>query len=89
LNPLKSTFVNVRYQYTSERTDLYFDEFFNANHIELSSYSLLDLSASQKLFNDYLSVYASVNNLLDESFIGVYGYSTRGRNFSIGLNYSF
>ncbi len=89
LNPLKSTFINIRYQYTSERTDLYFDEFFNANDIELSSYSLVDLSVSQKLFKEHLSVYTSVNNLLDESFIGVYGYTTRGRNFSIGLNYSF
>ena len=89
VNPLKSTFIDVRYQYTSERTDLYFDELFNSNDIRLSSYSLVDLSVSQKLFQEHLSVYASVNNLLDESFTGVYGYTTRGRNFSVGLNYSF
>jgi vitamin B12 transporter len=89
LNLLKSTFINVRYQYTSARTDLYFDEFFNANDIELSSYSLVDLTVSQKLFVERLSIYAGLYNLLDESFTGVYGYTTRGRNFSAGLTYSF
>lgn len=89
LNPLKSTFINVRYQYTSARTDLYYDEFFNPNDIELSSYSLVDLTVSQKLFKEHLAFYAGVYNLLDESFTGVYGYTTRGRNFSIGLTYSF
>lgn len=89
LNPVRSTFINVRYQYTSERTDLYFDEFFNANDIKLSSYSLVDLSVSQKLFKAHLLLYAGIYNLLDEAFTGVYGYTTRGRNFSIGINYSF
>ena len=89
LNFLKSTFINVRYQYTSARTDLYYDEFFNPNDIELSSYCMVDLMVSQKLFKEHLSFYAGLYNLLDESFTGVYGYTTRGRNFSIGLNYSF
>lgn len=89
VNPLKSLSATVRYQYTSERTDLYFDESFNAVDIKLSGYSLVDISISQKLLKERMSVYAAVNNVLDEKFIGVYGYTTRGRNFSIGINYSF
>lgn len=89
INPIKSLQVSLRYQYTSERADLYFDEDFNAIDVELESYSLLDLSLSQKILRDHLSVYAAVCNVLDEEFTGVYGYTTRGRNFSVGLNYSF
>jgi vitamin B12 transporter len=89
VNPLTSTAISIRYQYTSKRTDLYYDEFFNPNDIELSSYRLIDLSVSQKLLKEHLSFHAGIYNLLDESFIGIYGYTTRGRNFSIGLTYSF
>lgn len=89
LKALKSTFINVRYQHISKRTDLYYDEFFNASDIALSSYSLVDLTVSQKLFNKHVAFYAGIYNLLDESFTGVYGYTTRGRNFSMGLTYSF
>lgn len=87
INPVKSTQITIRYQYTSDRTDLYYDEY--AIDVELSSYSLVDVNLSQKLFGDHLSVYAAVYNVLNEKFTGVYGYTTRGRNFSIGLNYSF
>lgn len=89
LMPVKSMQATIRYQYTSERTDLYYDEFFNSVDVELSSYSLVDLTLSQKLFKERMSVYTAVYNVLDEEFTGVYGYTTRGRNFSIGLNYSF
>lgn len=89
INPLTSTQVSLRYQYTSDRTDLFFDESFNPVDVNLASYSLLDMSISQKLFKDHLSVYAAVYNVLDEGFTGVYGYTTRGRNFSVGLSYSF
>lgn len=87
--PRSGSFVGVRYGYTSSRTDLYFDENFAANQVSLPSFTLLDLSASQQFFKNALTVRASINNLLDEDFIGVYGFTTRGRNYTLGVMYQF
>jgi vitamin B12 transporter len=89
VRPIQQMQVMASYRHTSNRTDLYFDENFKANKINLSSYDLIDLSASHELMSKKLMVYGSVNNLFDENFIGVYGYTTRGRNFTIGVKYNF
>lgn len=83
------TNVSVRYQFTGKRTDLYFDELFVPHDIELESYNLLDVSVSQSLIQNHLILSAAVYNVADENFIGVYGYTTRGRNFTLGLTYNF
>jgi vitamin B12 transporter len=89
LRPLKGSSVLLHYLYTGERTDLYFDEFFNANEIELDAYSLFDITLSQRLLKNRMFLHGSVYNLTDEDFVGVYGYTTRGRNFTLGVKYSF
>lgn len=87
--PLTGSFLSARYGYTSSRTDLYFDENFNANQVYLPSFTLLDLSLSQQFLKKALVIRATVNNLLDEEFIGVYGFTTRGRNYTLGVTYQF
>ena len=89
LKPMKGSSVSLRYLYTGERTDLYFDEFFNASEIELDAYNLFDITISQRLLKNHLFLHGSVYNLTDEDFVGVYGYTTRGRNFNLGVKYSF
>ncbi len=89
IKPIKTMNISVRYHHTGSRTDLYFDESFNAVDINLSSYNLVDFTLAQELFNKHISIYASLYNLFDEAFTGVYGYTTRGRNFTAGINYRF
>jgi vitamin B12 transporter len=89
IKPTKTMEVSFKYHYTGERTDLYYDEFFTAHDIDLSSYNVLDISLTQKLINNHLFLYGSVYNVTDENFVGVYGYTTRGRNFSMGARYNF
>lgn len=89
LKPMKGSSLSFHYQNTGERTDLYFDEFFNSNEIDLDAYSLIDISISQSLLKNRMLLYGSVYNLADEDFVGVYGYTTRGRNFTVGVKYSF
>ena len=36
-----------------------------------------------------LSIFGAVTNILDEEFVENIGYSTRGRNFKLGLNLKF
>lgn len=89
LKPMKGSNIQLQYHYTGVRTDLYFDEFFNANVVNLAAYDLFDLSISQRLLKDHLLAYGSLNNITDEKFVGVYGYTTQGRNFSLGVKFKF
>ncbi|AGA79967.1 TonB-dependent receptor plug domain-containing protein [Echinicola vietnamensis] len=85
-NPAENTQVSLKYNYTSSRT-VY--DYGVGGAFDLDSYGLVDLFVQQRLLNDKLNVYGGVNNLLDEDFNAIYGYTTRGRNFSIGARYQF
>lgn len=78
------TWVSMRYQHTGRRADIFFPD-----EVMLDSFYILDLTIGQRLLKDKLQVNGTIANLLDEDFIGVYGYTTRGRNFLLSLMYSF
>jgi vitamin B12 transporter len=80
----KDLTLSLKYNYTSERDAFDFSTF---EEVELHAYQLVDVFASYTLLNQKLSVYAAVNNLFDEEFVGVLGYTTRGRNYSGGVRY--
>lgn len=84
--PLPHGTVSLRYSHTGDRTIFDFNSF---SEITLRHYDLVDLYASYGLFNNKLTLYGSVNNLLDEQFVAIFGYTTRGRNYNIGVRYSF
>ncbi len=87
--PTRNALFAVSYLYTGARTDLFFDQNFVANDIALAAYDLINLSAAHDFFKGKLSVYGLLNNLLDREFVGVYGFTTQGRNATIGVRYSF
>ena len=89
VKPRKGSLLTLRYSYTGARSDVYYDADFNPNLVNLPSYQLLDLTLSQQLWNDKVALRAGLYNLLDENFIGIYGFTTRGRNFSVGLTVKF
>lgn len=90
VSPIESVDVSLKYNLTGDRTVAYWDNTtFTSVETDLDAYSLVDLFASYKLLNNNLSVYGGVNNIFDTDFIGIYGYTTRGRNMTIGLNYKF
>ncbi|MFG6685494.1 TonB-dependent receptor plug domain-containing protein [Mariniflexile sp. HNIBRBA6329] len=77
------SFASVNYQFVGERLDTDFSTYQNA---ELKSYSLIDLYFSQKLINNKLKLFASVTNLLNEDYVEIIGFTTKGRNVSLGLH---
>ena len=79
----KTTYASINYQFVGNRTDLNFSTFSNE---ELSSYSLIDLYFSHKLIKNKLKLFANVTNLLNEDYFEILGYTTKGRNVSLGLN---
>jgi len=76
----------LTYTYFGERQDAILTDPFV---VVLEGYNMLDLSFSHEMKKDKLFVTAAVNNLLNEDFIGVYGFATRPINFNIGLNVKF
>ena len=81
------TFASLEAQYVGEREDTDFATFTN---IDLDAYALLNLYVSHKLFkSNRLKLFASINNLLNEDYFEILGYTTQGRNVSLGLNLSF
>ena len=85
--PTIRTFLSVDYQYFAERNDAFFDgNTFGVVTTELGSYQLVNATAKYELIKNRLSLFGAVTNILNEEFVENIGYSTRGRNFKIGLN---
>ncbi|MEN3324341.1 TonB-dependent receptor plug domain-containing protein [Mariniflexile soesokkakense] len=76
-------FASVNYQFVGERLDTDFSTYQNT---KLKSYSLIDLYFSQKLIKNKLKLFAGITNLLNEDYTEIIGFTTKGRNVSLGLN---
>ena len=82
----EKTNFQLSYTYFGERQDAIFTDPFM---VTLEGYNMLDLAFSHELKKDKIFVTAAINNLLDEDFVGVYGFSTKPINFNIGFNVRF
>ncbi|MFN7492655.1 MAG: TonB-dependent receptor plug domain-containing protein [Cyclobacteriaceae bacterium] len=89
LYPSQGLSMTVNYLHTGNRMDLYYDESFNANEIALRAYDLVNIHLAKEWQEKKWMIYGLVNNLMDEQFVGVYGFTTQGRNFTIGARYRF
>lgn len=81
LSPIENTSFSVKYNFTGDRK--------TEGDITLKDYSLIDLYGQYTLLNQKLVLYGAVNNVFDKDFIGVYGYTTKGINYNVGLTYNF
>lgn len=86
-NSIKNTYLSLRFKNISKRT--YFDQWGTGDNINLKAYSLVDLFASRNLIKDRLSLIVQANNIFNESYVETIGYTTKGRNFKIGMNFKF
>ncbi|MES2748432.1 MAG: TonB-dependent receptor plug domain-containing protein [Bacteroidota bacterium] len=79
-------FFNVNYQYVDGRNDAFFDgNTFATMTTKLGSYQLVNALVKFELIKNRLSVFGNATNILNEEFIENVGYSTRGRNYRLGL----
>ena len=83
------TFMSVSYQFNDDRTDaVYNSTTFMNDEITMRSYSLLDFYVSHKIAKNKVTLFANVTNLLNEEYVELIGYSTKGRNINVGFNLS-
>lgn len=78
----KKTYVSVHYQHLSKRQDTDFNTFAN---VDLEPYGLFNLYVKHQL-NNRFSLMCSIDNLWNEGYTEILNYTTRGRNFRIGMS---
>lgn len=81
--PIEASSINIRYNHTGERRVSPFSD------TMLESFSLVDIALRKQFLSKKLTAYGSVNNVFDEEFVGVVGFATMGRNYSVGLSFDF
>lgn len=82
----KRLFFNTNYQYVDARQDAFFDgNTYAVVATKLGSYQLLNALVKYELVKNRMSVFGTVTNIFNEDFVENIGYSTRGRNFKVGL----
>ncbi|MEL0457108.1 TonB-dependent receptor [Flavobacteriaceae bacterium SZ-1-7] len=82
-NFCKNTFASINYQFVGRRTDTDFSTY---QDVQLDAFSLIDLYFSHRLIENRLKFFANVSNLFNEDYFEILGYTTKGRNISLGLN---
>ncbi|MBO3116025.1 TonB-dependent receptor [Winogradskyella sp. DF17] len=79
----KSMFASLQYQYVGSRTDI---DFSNFSNVELKPFSLFNLQFRKKIIQDKMKVFINLDNILNENYTEILGYSTLGRNVSLGFD---
>lgn len=83
------TSFSLNYQYTDERRDVFFSpETFRSEDRFLQSYQLVDFFVSHQLTSRF-RLFGSLTNLLNEKYQEVFGFTTRGANYRMGLEMRF
>ena len=82
--------INFNIQHNGKQTDVIFPPpDFSRTLVELRGYTLVNLAGSLNI-NEQTSVFAKVENALDETdYEEVAGYGVPGRAFFVGVNYEF
>lgn len=84
------TLFSLAYQFVDKRNDAFYDAAnFAVAPVLLKAYKIVNTTIRQELLKDKLQLFVAASNLFNEEFTEVFGYSTRGRNFKIGLNFMF
>jgi vitamin B12 transporter len=85
--PTNRLLLNATYQYFDARKDAFFDgNTFGVVTTKLGSYQLVNALVKYELIKSRLTIFGAATNILNVEFVENVGYSTRGRNFKIGLN---
>ncbi len=79
----ETTSLSLNYAYTGQRFDTDFSTF---TDVSLESFSLVNFYVQHELMPNKFRVFLNANNLLNEEFVEVIGFTTRGRNISAGFN---
>lgn len=81
----EKTYASLNYALTGTRLDTDFSTFEN---IELSQFSLLGFYFSQDLISNRIKIFFAMDNVLNEKYVEIIGFTARGRNVRAGMNFT-
>ncbi|MEO9869351.1 TonB-dependent receptor plug domain-containing protein [Ekhidna sp.] len=86
--PVNNLTTKLSYLHTGERDLQYFDNAtFETVQVDAESFDLFDFLVSYK-WND-LTLSGSLNNIFNEDYQAIAGFNSVGRNYTMGLKYTF
>jgi vitamin B12 transporter len=89
---LKNLSVRADMRYAGPRSDIYYNSNLGPNGAQstkgMGDYMLVDLFVKYNIIKG-LSAGLRVENIFDEKYYEIYGYTTRGRSLYLNLRYSF
>lgn len=81
---------NLSYLFVTDRQDAFFDiTTYNSQKIILKGYQIWNATANYELIKNRFKIFATISNILNTNFEETVGYTTRGRNYKIGMNITF
>ncbi len=89
IRPFETTKIAFTHQFVSKRSDAYFDYAdYTVKNVDLDAFNLLNLNFNQRIYKTF-DAFANVGNLFNTSYTDVAGYTTKSRNYTVGVNYKF
>ncbi|CAN5396665.1 TonB-dependent vitamin B12 receptor BtuB [soil metagenome] len=83
-------YVRIDGEYNGERSDIFFNpDTFEQEDITLDAYTLVNLYAEYKLYENRLVLFGDVKNLFNTDFTEVYGFNTTGTAVKAGVRLNF
>ena len=79
----QATHASLGYAYTGDRLDTDFNTY---SDVSLDAFSIFNFYVSHQLIPQKLKLFLNADNLLNEDYVEVIGYTTRGRNVRLGLS---
>ena len=73
----KNTFTSLSYRWVDETQDF--------GNVALDSYNLFDFFINHSILENKVTFYGSLTNILNEDFQEIAGFTTRGRNYNLGV----
>ncbi|MGJ8744522.1 TonB-dependent receptor plug domain-containing protein [Polaribacter sp.] len=91
ISALENAFFNFTYRNVGDRSifDRYGSFGTAGEDVILPGYEVLDFSANYKILNESVTFFGAVTNIFDEDYDDILGFSTRGRNFKVGVRLQF
>lgn len=87
--PFKNNRINVSYEYVSKRNDAYYDATtYATKSVELDPINLFNININQKI-NKNFEAYLNIGNVFNTKYIDIIGFTTKPRNYGLGIEYKF
>ncbi|WP_299060740.1 TonB-dependent receptor plug domain-containing protein [uncultured Polaribacter sp.] len=76
-----STFTSLSYRFVDETKDF--------GNVDLASYNLVDFFINHSILKNKVTFYGNITNIFNENFQEIAGFTTRGRNYNLGVRVQF